>query len=299
MSMTADISAQIKQELAEPARLVEPYMQRYLAQLPWPRNLVEAMGYSLLGPGKRMRPILVIRGCEAVGGSIEAALPAAAAIEMIHCFSLIHDDLPAMDDDDLRRGRPTLHRHTNEAMAILAGDALMGLAFQLLVTKVQPTELAARLVDELAAGTNAMIAGQVYDTLPDFDAAVAPAERLRTIHNHKTGALIRAAVRMGALAGGAIEKQLASLTRYADAIGLMFQIVDDLLDVTQTTEQLGKTAGKDVAQAKLTYPAVHGIDASRREVDRLRADAHSALAEFGPAAGYLARLCDYLAVRDR
>ena len=181
MSMTAEISAQIKRELDEPARRVESWMQQYLSELPWPANLVEAMAYSLLGSGKRMRPILVIRGCEAVGGRPEAAMPAAAAIEMIHCFSLIHDDLPAMDDDDLRRGRPTLHRHTNEAMAILAGDALMGLSFQLLVTKVKPTELAARLIDELAAGTNAMIAGQVYDTLPDFDAAIAPAERLRTI----------------------------------------------------------------------------------------------------------------------
>ena len=296
MSGSAD---QMKQELSDPARLVEPYMDAYLRSLAWPRNLVDAMAYSLLGPGKRLRPVLVIRGCEAVGGKAEAALPAAAAIEMIHCFSLIHDDLPAMDNDDLRRGRPTLHRHTNEAMAILAGDALMGLSFQLLVTGVKPTELAARLVDELAAGTNAMIAGQVYDTLPDFDAAVPPAQRLRTIHNHKTGALIRASVRMGALSGGATPQQLQQLTRYADAIGLMFQIVDDLLDVTQTTEQLGKTAGKDVQQDKLTYPAVHGIETSRREVERLRTQAHAALADLGAAAGYLARLCDYLAVRDR
>ena len=297
--MTAESSADIQQELTAPAALVEPYMQQCLRELVWPRNLVEAMGYSLLGPGKRLRPILVIRGCEAVGGKAEAALPAAAAIEMIHCFSLIHDDLPAMDNDDLRRGRPTLHRHTNEAMAILAGDALMGLAFQLLVTRVQPPQLAARLIEELAGGTNAMIAGQVYDTLPDFDAAAAPAERLRTIHNHKTGALIRAAVRMGALSGGATADQLDALTRYADAIGLMFQIVDDLLDVTQTTEQLGKTAGKDVQQDKLTYPAVHGLETSRREVERLQAEAHAALANLGPAAGYLTRLCDYLAVRTR
>jgi geranylgeranyl diphosphate synthase type II len=295
----ADTLSNIAQELAEPCHLVEPYMRQYLHGLGFPANLVAAMEYSLLGPGKRMRPVLVIRSCEAVGGPAQRALAPAAAIEMIHCFSLIHDDLPAMDDDDLRRGRPTLHRHTNEAMAILAGDCLMGLAFQLLVSQVKPVELAARLIDELAAGTNAMIAGQVYDTLPDFAADVAPAHKLETIHNHKTGALIRAAVRMGALMGGATPDQLAGLTRYAEAIGLMFQIVDDLLDVTQTTEQLGKTAGKDVVQDKLTYPAVHGLEASRREVERLRATAHEALEPMGPAAGYLARLCDYLAVRNR
>jgi geranylgeranyl diphosphate synthase type II len=300
MSTTADPSAaSIEQELKVPSALVEPYMAACLKELKWPGNLVDAMGYSLLGPGKRMRPILVIRGCEAVGGKAEDALAPAAAIEMIHCFSLIHDDLPAMDDDDFRRGRPTLHKHTNEAMAILAGDALMGLAFQLLIEKVKPISMAAELVRELAVGTNAMIAGQVYDTLPDFPASTDPLSKLRTIHSNKTGALIRASVRMGAIVAKASPEQLQLLTRYGDAIGLMFQIVDDLLDITQTSEHLGKTAGKDVEQGKLTYPAVMGIDASRAEVHRLQEEAHASLRPLGAAAGPLARLCDYLAVRTK
>ncbi|MBI1370021.1 MAG: hypothetical protein GC162_15375 [Planctomycetes bacterium] len=286
--------------MTAPAARVEAYMADYMAaQKALPRNLVAAMSYSLLGPGKRMRPILVVRGCEAVGGTIDQCLPAAAAIEMIHCFSLIHDDLPAMDDDDLRRGRPTLHKHTNEAMAILAGDAMMGLAFELIVTHLSPASLAAAICTELATGTNAMIAGQVYDTLPDFDETVAPVERLRTIHRNKTGALIRASVRMGALCGGADGKQLEAVTRYGDAVGLMFQIVDDVLDVTQTTEQLGKTAGKDVEQDKLTYPAVLGLDESRRQVEALRVEAHAALEPLGEAAGHLRDLCDFLAVRTK
>ena len=289
-----------KQELTAPATQVEQYLEDYLKSLDTlPRNLVDAMAYSLLGPGKRMRPILVIRAAEAVGGDAECAMPAAAAIEMIHCFSLIHDDLPAMDDDDLRRGRPTLHKHTNDAMAILAGDAMMGLAFELITSRITPAERSVQILQELAAGTNAMIAGQVYDTLPDFDSQIPSLDRLRTIHRNKTGALIRASVRMGAICAGATENQLNAITRYGEAIGLMFQIVDDVLDVTATTEQLGKTAGKDVEQDKLTYPAVMGLDASRVEVERLRLDAHAALECLGPAARHLLDLCQYLAVRTK
>ncbi|MEX2670543.1 MAG: polyprenyl synthetase family protein [Phycisphaeraceae bacterium] len=285
--------------LAAPARQVDAYLEQYLKSVDLPRNLVDAMSYSLLGEGKRLRPVLVIRSCEAVGGKAEAAMPAAAAIEMIHCFSLIHDDLPAMDDDDLRRGRPTLHKATNEAMAILAGDAMMGLAFELLVDRLHPPELATRIVRELARGTNAMIAGQVYDTLPDFDESVEPLEKLRTIHRHKTGALIRASARMGAICAGAKAEQVEALSRYADAIGLMFQVVDDLLDVTQTTEQLGKTAGKDANQEKTTYPGVLGIEATRDEVSRLQQEATESLKPLGEAAIPLRQLCDYLAVRTK
>ena len=276
-------------------------MERCLAGLDWPGNLVEAIRYAALSGGKRMRPILVIRACEAVGGDAdsEATLAAAAAIEFIHCFSLVHDDLPAMDDDDLRRGRPTLHKKTNDAMAILAGDAMMGLAFELLATRIEDAAMSAALTQELALGTNGMIAGQVYDTLPDFPADVDPLQRLRTIHRHKTGALIRAAVRMGAISGGASENDLGSITQYGDTIGLMFQVVDDLLDVTATTEQLGKTAGKDVQQDKTTYPAVLGLEATRAEVGRLTEAAHAAIEPLGDSAGHLRVLCDYLAVRTK
>ena len=298
--MSVDSTASIDpQRVSEPAGRVEAYMERELQAADLPANLREAMAYSLLGSGKRLRPILVVRGCEAVGGDPDRALTPAAAIEMIHCFSLIHDDLPAMDDDDLRRGRPTLHRHTSQAMAILAGDAMMGVAFELLATRVDDPRLAAGLIRELAAGTNAMIAGQVYDTLGGFDESDPPPARLDAIHRHKTGALIRAAIRMGALCGGADDRQLAALTAYGDAVGLMFQAVDDLLDVTQTTEHLGKTAGKDADQSKLTYPAVYGLDTTRREIDRLRSDAHEALNGFGDAAAPLRTLCDYLAVRTK
>ena len=296
----AEPSVMGEQELlGMPAALVEEFLRGYLKTAPLPSNLVDAISYSLLAPGKRLRPTLVVRACEAVGGKAEQAMAPAGAIELIHTFSLVHDDLPAMDDDDLRRGRPTLHKHTNEAMAILAGDAMMSIAFELLVEKSGSPALALALIRELASGTSAMIAGQVYDTLPNFAATVDGPTRLRTIHNHKTGALIRASVRMGAMCGNATPSQMENLTTYADAIGLMFQIVDDLLDVTQTTEQLGKTAGKDVEQDKLTYPAVYGLEKSRDEVMRLQREAHEALAPLGANASPLRDLCDFLVVRTK
>jgi len=284
--------------ITQPAALVEAYASDFIDRRSLPRNLRDAIRYSFFGPGKRLRPILVIRACEAVGGQAQDALAPAAAIELIHCFSLVHDDLPAMDDDDLRRGRPTLHKHTNEAMAILAGDAMMGLAFELVATHLSG-RLAGDVARELAECTNDMIAGQVYDTLPDFDSSVAPMDRLRTIHRNKTGALIRGSCRMGALCGGATAAQLADITRHAEAIGLMFQVVDDLLDVTQTTEHLGKAANKDVDKGKLTYPGLIGIEKSRAEIARLRAEAHDALRSFGDKAEPLRVLCDYMAVRSK
>ncbi len=291
--------------LTEPVEAVDSYLADFIARRPLPANLRSAVEYALLGGGKRMRPILTVRSCEAVGGKLKAALPAAAAIELIHCFSLVHDDLPAMDDDDLRRGRPTLHKHTSEAMAILAGDLMMGLAFEIVGTCITRSELATAVSRELAIAANDMIAGQVYDTLPNFDEATEPLERLETIHRHKTGALLRCACRMGALCGGANAGQLDALTHYAEAVGLMFQVVDDLLDVTRTAEELGKAAGKDQAQGKLTYPGLLGVEASRGEVARLRTRAHEALAtlengEEGKREGIdaLRELCDYMAVRS-
>ena len=286
-------------EITAPGRDVEAYLQQFLAARPMPANLREAIAYSLLGDGKRLRPVLAIQSCVAVGGKKLAAMPAAGAIEMIHCFSLIHDDLPAMDDDDLRRGRPTLHRHTSEPMAVLAGDCLQSLAVELLTTKVADPTLAVTLVRELSVATNEMISGQVYDTLPHFDQDMEPIDRLTTTHEHKTGALLRAACRMGAACGGANASQLAAVTRYAEAIGLMFQVVDDLLDVTQTSEEMGKATNKDEEKGKLTYPGLLGVEASQEEVDRLRREAISALHELGPAADALRDLCEFMAVRKK
>jgi len=299
MSVSPATTPMDHRELAVCVETIDAYLGRWLDERPLPQNLRQAIRYAVLGPGKRMRPVLVIRCCEAVGGRREQALAPAGAIEMIHAFSLVHDDLPALDNDDLRRGRATLHRHAGEAVAILAGDALMGLAVELIADRVSPPELAHRIGHELIRACNDMISGQVYDTLPSFEDSVEPLERLHTIHRLKTGALIRASCRMGALSGGASDSQIGAITRFGEAIGLMFQIVDDLLDVTQTTEHLGKTAGKDVEQQKLTYPAVLGIDASRREVDLLCHDALSALDQVGGSTEPLRQLCEYLAVRTK
>jgi len=286
-------------ELTAPVEFLDSYLGQWLEGRALPRNLRDSIRYAVLGPGKRLRPLLVVRCCELVGGTADQAAAAAAAIEMVHAFSLVHDDLPALDDDDLRRGRPTLHKKDGEALAILAGDALLGLSFELALSRIEPPDLAAAVCRELSLGRNDMLAGQVYDTLPAFDASVEPMERLKTIHRHKTGALIRAACRMGALCGWADEPQTRAVTEFGEAIGLMFQVVDDVLDVTQTTEHLGKTAGKDRELDKLTYPALIGIQASRTEVRRLRSVALRALEGFGDGAAPLRRLCEFLALRTR
>jgi geranylgeranyl pyrophosphate synthase len=282
---------------ASAARLVEEYLARWLDSRPLPDNLREAMRYAVLGPGKRLRPVLTLLSCQAVGGRAEDALAPAAAIEMIHAFSLVHDDLPALDNDDLRRGRPTLHRHAGEALAILAGDALLALAVELVLHELP--ERARPVCLELIRGTNRMIAGQVLDTIPGGAVYESARERLLDTHRNKTGALILAACRAGALSGGASGARLEALSDFGEAVGLMFQVVDDLLDVTETTEHLGKTAGKDAAQEKLTYPALFGVEESRREVRRLRDQALAALAPLGESAAPLRDLCDYLSDRRR
>jgi geranylgeranyl diphosphate synthase type II len=296
MSSPIEPSSDIER-LIQPVRDVEAHLLAFLRERPMPRNLRDAIEYALLGGGKRMRPVIVLHACTAVGGRLDQAYAPAGAIELIHAFSLVHDDLPAMDDDDMRRGRPTLHRHASEAMAILAGDAMMALAVEMLGKRVQPESLACRLIHELVVATNDMICGQVLDTLPDFAPDDDPLHRLQTIHRHKTGALLRCSARMGALCGSATDGQLAMVSRYADAIGLMFQIVDDLLDVTATAAELGKATGKDADKGKLTYPGLLGVDASRREVQRLRDEAHDIIAPLGPPADALRQLCDFLATR--
>lgn len=291
----------------QPGPEIERALAQHCAALTLPDNLVRAISYALLGGGKRLRPLLAWHSAAAVGAPGESSLPAGIAVELIHAFSLVHDDLPALDNDDLRRGRPTLHRHSGEAMAILAGDAMLALGFQSLMQASVPAALSAALLRELAAGTMGMIAGQVYDTLGGLDESKPALERVREIHRNKTGALIRASVRMGALCGlsaidpapVADDARLAALSRAGDDLGLMFQIVDDLLDVEQTSEAAGKRTGKDRDAGKLTYPGAMGNERARAEVHRLRADAAEALTILGPPAEGLRELVGFLARRTK
>jgi geranylgeranyl diphosphate synthase, type II len=297
--------------LMTPTPIIDAYMAACVRELNLPANLTDAMLYALTGPGKRTRPLLLWHSCAAVLGDenderqLHASLPGATAIEMIHAFSLVHDDLPGLDNDDLRRGRPTLHKHAGEAMAILAGDALLTSAFQVLCERVRQPSLQARLVHELSIATNGMIAGQVFDTLGGYPSGTGDQAKLEIVHRNKTGMLIRAACRMGALCGldprpgAGAQDALGDLTTYGEAIGLMFQIVDDLLDVTQTSAHLGKKTGKDQHAGKLTYPGVLGIERSRAEVARLHEQALHALEGLGASAEPLRRLSTYLSVRTR
>lgn len=288
------------------AQETDTYLGRYLQSLTGsPQQITDAMAYSLLGAGKRIRPGLAVLSSLAVGGTVEQGLVAGAAVEMIHCFSLIHDDLPAMDDDDLRRGRPTNHKVYGEAMAILAGDALNTLAFHLLATRVQPAALAGKLVTELAfaTGPEGMIGGQVLDTChPEeakADTTAASLTKLQHIHRLKTGALINVACRMGAMAGGATETQLALIDRYGHAVGLAFQIVDDILDVTSTAEKMGKATGKDAGKGKLTYPSLLGLEASREHLAKQVAVTDAVTQELGTNARLLAELSRAMAQRTK
>lgn len=266
-----------------------------------PVELHRAMRYAVLGGGKRLRPLLVYATGGAFGAAPQTLDAPAAAVEIIHAYSLVHDDLPAMDDDSLRRGRPTCHVAFGEAMAILAGDALQALAFEVLANDATLTvDAAARLemlrVLALACGSHGMAGGQAFD-LAAVGRKLAPAE-LERMHVHKTGALIRASVRLGALGAGCADARvLDALETYGHCIGLAFQIRDDLLDVEAGTEQLGKTAGKDVAANKPTYPAILGVDASRAELATLTARALESIAALGPRAESLRALARFVAER--
>jgi geranylgeranyl diphosphate synthase type II len=290
-------AASIVEYLEQQGRLVESALDRLAppASSP-PETIHTAMRYSLFAGGKRVRPVLCIEAARAVsGGEPDRIMDVACSLEMIHTYSLIHDDLPALDNDDLRRGRPTSHKVFGEAMAILAGDALLTHAFVVLGAIGD-----ARLVHELATASGTvggMIAGQVHDI--EGERQPPTAELLDRIHRAKTGALLRASVRMGAIHAGADGAQLDALSRYGEHIGLAFQIVDDLLDVLQTSEQLGKTAGKDVAQNKITFPAVYGIDASRDMAEGERLAAHACLDGFGGGARRLHELADLIVDRSK
>ncbi len=264
-----------------------------------PRTIHRAMRYSLFAGGKRIRPILCMEAARGVSLCSRGVETAACALELVHTYSLIHDDLPALDNDDLRRGRPTCHKVFGEAMAILAGDALLTMAFQVLSeTDSVDQGRRARMVLELAtaAGTpKGMVAGQVWDL--EGEGKTPDPVLLETIHRAKTGALLRASLRIGAIYAGATEEQLGALSGYGEHVGLAFQIVDDLLDVEESSEALGKTAGKDAAQHKITFPAVYGIEESRRMAERERAGAHAALGLFGDRAARLKELADFIVHR--
>lgn len=262
-----------------------------------PVRLAEAIRYALLAPGKRLRPQLVLMGCEACGGDPDHAMPAAVAVEMIHAYSLVHDDLPAMDDDDLRRGRPTCHKQFDEATAVLVGDSLQALAFETLAAGIQPAQLAARCCLELAraAGPAALVGGQADDLEAEFKPP-GP-EQLQFIHQRKTGALFRVSLRLGALIAGADERRLAALDDYARQLGLAFQVTDDLLDVAGREEAVGKRLGKDQRQGKMTYPALLGVEASREKAAELIARAIAAVSILNERGGPLVALAEFVGRR--
>jgi geranylgeranyl diphosphate synthase type II len=290
--------------LEERRRLVDEALGRFLPEAgDHPKEIHEAVRYSVFAGGKRLRPILVLAAMESAGGHLERALPAAAAIELIHTYSLIHDDLPAMDDDDFRRGRPTCHKVYGEAMAILAGDALLTQAFILLSGENPsvPVDAGARLrvIHEIAqaAGSKGMVGGQVVDILHEAREIDLPT--LQYVHTHKTGALIRACLRVGGILASAGPEQMEALTRYGERIGLAFQIVDDILDLEGSLEALGKRAGSDLRKKKATFPALLGIEESRQHARHLVEEATHALKVFGDRRAALEAIADFVVTRRR
>ncbi|WP_078083007.1 farnesyl diphosphate synthase [Microbulbifer mangrovi] len=292
--------AKLKMFLQTSGQQVEQTLTTALADHSSAEALFAAMNYAALGPGKRLRPALVYAAAQALAGKDVASQShaAAAALECVHAYSLVHDDLPAMDDDALRRGRATCHIQFDEATAILAGDALQTQAFELLAAADLPAELKIRLITELAhaSGARGMVAGQAID-LAAVDHALA-LEQLEEMHRLKTGALISASARIGAMIGGASDEQLTAITRYAEAIGLAFQVQDDILDVTTDTETLGKTQGADAARNKPTYVSLLGLDGARSKADELHREATGALARLGGNTAILQQLADYIVHRD-
>jgi geranylgeranyl diphosphate synthase type II len=268
----------------------------------WPARLHEAMRYAVFGGGKRVRPVLARAACRAAGGDPEVALEAACALEMVHTYSLIHDDLPALDDDTLRRGRATVHVAFDEALALLAGDALLTEAFAVLGRFPEGEGFAGRRAEACrmvaeAIGSRGMVGGQVEDL--EATGAAPDGARLERIHGAKTGALIGAAVELGALLAGADDARRQAFARFGRRLGLLFQIADDILDVTGTAASLGKSPGKDAAAGKLTYPAVWGLEAARKELDALAGSLLREAEELEGGAGTLGALVNYVARRDR
>ena len=290
----------LSEYLSSRTTLIDAALDRWVpAESTPPENIHRAMRYSLFAGGKRVRPILCIAAANCIADSPAGVESAACSLELIHTYSLIHDDLPALDNDDLRRGRPTSHKVFGEAMAILAGDALLTLAFEVL-SKLEAVDDATKvaLIRELSTASGSvggMIGGQVHDI--EGEGQTPTAALLERIHRAKTGALLRASVRMGAIYAGATPLQYDALSKFGEHIGFAFQIVDDILDVTQSSQALGKTAGKDAAQHKITFPAVYGIETSTAMAERERLAAHAALEQFGAAADNLRQLADLIVQR--
>jgi geranylgeranyl diphosphate synthase type II len=292
--------AELSTYLAEQVRTIDRVLDQWVpADSTDPESIHKAMRYSLFAGGKRIRPILAIAAGRAVSDSPDGIENAAVTLELIHTYSLIHDDLPALDNDDLRRGRPTCHKVFGEAMAILAGDSLLTLAFEVLSRLPHiEADRKIRLVEELAraSGTvGGMIGGQVNDI--EGEKKVPTAFLLESIHRAKTGALLRASLRMGAIYAGATGEELAALTEFGERVGLAFQIIDDVLDVEESSEKLGKTAGKDAAQQKITFPAVYGLERSRQMAEEERLAAHTALHAFDDRADRLRQIADFVVQR--
>ena len=298
--MTKTQQSSLQEYLADQIKIVDRALDEWVpAETVAPESIHRAMRYSLFAGGKRIRPILAIAAARTIGGDTTGIENGACALELIHTYSLIHDDLPALDNDDLRRGRPTCHKVFGEALAVLAGDSLLTLAFEVLSRLPGvAAERRIRLVEELsrAAGTvGGMIAGQVHDI--EGERQTPTALLLESIHRAKTGALLRASVRMGAIYAGASAAELAALSEYGEHAGLAFQIVDDVLDVEESSEALGKTAGKDQAQQKITFPAVYGLERSRQMAEDEREAAHAALDSFGDRAARLRQIADFIVKR--
>ena len=265
-----------------------------------PETIYQSMRYSLLAGGKRLRPILCLATCELTGGSIDIAMPTACALEMIHTMSLIHDDLPAMDNDDYRRGQLTNHKVYGDDIAILAGDGLLAYAFEYVAANTHnvPAERIVKVIAHLGrtVGAEGLVGGQVLDLESEGKADIS-AQTLSFIHTHKTGALLETSVVSGAILAGASDEDITKLSRYAQNIGLAFQIIDDILDITATDEELGKTAGKDLQAQKATYPSLWGIEKSRIQAQNLIDDAISQLTTYGEKAEPLREIANYIITR--
>ena len=292
-----DLNNYLKQQKA----LVDQALDQSIA-IARPEKIYESMRYSLLAGGKRLRPILCLATCDLIGGTVEMAMPTACALEMIHTMSLIHDDLPAMDNDDFRRGKPTNHKVYGEDIAILAGDGLLSYAFEYVATQTKNVapENIIRIVACLGrtVGAAGLVGGQVLDLESEGKLDIT-AETLSFIHSHKTGALLEASVVSGAIVANASDEDITRLSQYAQNIGLAFQIIDDILDITATDEQLGKTAGKDIEAKKATYPSLWGLEKSQAKAQELVDSAIAQLSIFGDKAEPLRAVAKYIVTRDR
>ena len=293
---TFDLNGYLKEQKA----LVETALDQSIA-IGIPKKIYESMRYSLLAGGKRLRPILCLATCRLTGGDTEMAMPTACALEMIHTMSLIHDDLPAMDNDDYRRGKLTNHKVYGDDVAILAGDGLLAYAFEYVAkqTKNVPPENVLQVIARLGktVGAEGLVGGQVLDLESEGKTDIT-AETLSFIHTHKTGALLETSVVTGAMLAGATAEEIAKLTKYSQNIGLAFQIIDDILDITATDEELGKTAGKDLAAQKATYPSLWGLEKSQAEAEKLVAEALEQLESYGEAAEPLRAIAKFIVTRN-